>query len=1070
MLSHARDQTSQRPTATPADHAAADAWRDFSRYLPFPTAWVDPDERIVWANAAFEKACNIAVCPQSLRNVVQTNQKDVLGKFRTVLTTRQPAVLDRFANLSSVHLIPAANDTALGVIVTTASGARTPTPAIARIDEDQPTTDNLPSARSLLDLLPVGVYVCDAQGRITHFNKKAVELWGRTPALQDADDMYCGSLRLFDIESNELPHNETPMAEVLRTRKPQRDREIMIERPDGSRAVALVNISPLFDGDIFVGAVNCFQDISARKSSEERMRDEIHFREAVESCMPAGITGVDFEGRLIYANRDFCDMVGWTEDELIGHAAPLPYWAPHDYPRIKKALHETMSGRAHETGYELTFRRKSGEPIDVLLRTSPLMADDGTIQGWLASISDISELKRAERTTRFLMNASVEIAQSLDYETILNSVANLMVPAFGDGCVVDVVQPNGDIQHLTVVHSDPDRVELIRQIQRNYPLAKQNGGAAEVIQTGNGIFVTDITDEMLVEAAVDDAHLQWMREMGARSIMILPLNARGRVHGAITMLSAESGRRYMQRDYDIAEELARHCAIAIDKAHLYQDAQRELQERTRAEEALRISEERLRFTLDSAAVGTWDWDMATGRVQWSQNFCVIHDIEPETLSGTIDDFQRDIHPDDYDRVMTALNYAIEGDGTYDVEYRLRREDRTTKWLEAKGRVIYENEEPVAMAGICMDITERRLLEDRFRVAVEASPSAFVMVDIDGRIAMVNTQTERLFGYDRDELLGQPVELLVPDRYRREHPKLRNDFLANPHAHPMGAGRNLYCLRKNGTEFPVEIGLSPVHMPEGDFVLSAIVDITERQHAEDEIRTINKDLLDKNREMEQFVYTVSHDLKSPIVTIMGFLGMLREDLDEGNREDVLDSVQRIERATNRMSELIDDLLELSRIGRVRAEPEPVNFNELVAAIADDLQERIEAAGAQIDIQPGMPNVLVDRKRFVDVFENLLTNALKYGCTNELPRIEIGHVEDTDRTRFFVRDHGYGIDPEYHSRIFGLFQRLDNGKEGTGVGLAIVARVVEVHGGSVWVESSPGNGATFWIALPHDRILA
>lgn len=925
------------------------------------------------------------------------------------------------------------------------------------------------SASNLMNLLPVGLYVCNPHGLITHYSSKAAEIWGREPKLFDADDMYCGSFRLYDIDGNRLPHAESPMAEALRTQSHLRDLELLIERPDGSRATILTNISPIYDDDgNFVGAANCFKDISARKRVEERMGDEIRFRESIELCTPAGLTAMDRDGRIVYANRAFCELVGWAANELVGISPPFPFWSPDDLLQIESAMHDTMAGHADAQGYNVTFRKRTGEPIEVLLRTAPLVAHDGSVQGWLASISDITDLRHAERTARFLMSASVEIADSLDYETILDKVANLIVPAFGDWCIIDVLEPNGELQHVATVHTDPQLVELAHRVQRNYPVFKQEGGTAEVIRTGKGVLITDFTEEMLIAAAKDQHHLDLLREFHIRSMMILPVSARGRIHGAITILSSNSGRRFVERDYEIAEQIARHCAIAIDKARLFQEAERELQERTRAEQALRISEERLRFTLDAAAVGTWDWNMTTGRVQWSENLCRIHGVDPDSLSGTFDDFLRDVHPSDRAKVRTAIQQAIEGNGTYHVEYRLDRQ--TSQWIEAKGRVLYNHDRPVAMAGICMDITERRLLEERFRVAVEASPSALIMVDGAGTIAMVNSLTERLFGYSRKELLGQPVDMLVPERFRRNEPSLRSEFLAPLHARPMGAGRDLYCVRKDGTEFPVEIGLSPVQMPEGTFVLSAIVDITERKRAESEIRTINEDLRVKNREMEQFVYTVSHDLKSPIVTIMGFLGMLREDLEEGTREDVLDSVQRIERATQRMSELIDDLLELSRIGRVFAEPEPVPVADLVQSVLDDLEERIKDAGASVVVHAGMPVIRVDRKRFVDVFENLLTNALKYGCGADEPKFEVGWARTDDDIRLFVRDNGAGIDAEYHTRIFGLFQRLDTSQEGTGVGLAIVARVVEVHGGKTWVESTPGTGATFWIALPHDRIVS
>jgi len=218
------------------------------------------------------------------------------------------------------------------------------------------------------------------------------------------------------------------------------------------------------------------------------------------------------------------------------------------------------------------------------------------------------------------------------------------------------------------------------------------------------------------------------------------------------------------------------------------------------------------------------------------------------------------------------------------------------------------------------------------------------------------------------------------------------------------------------------------------------------------------------EMKQFVYTVSHDLKSPLVTCKGFVGLMKEDAEEGRWDDMLDSVERVERATERMGDLIDDLLELSRIGAIRNDPEHINVNDVLESVAEDLSKRILDVGAVLSIQEGLPSVVADRIRFVEVFENLLGNAIKYGCRGSRPRIDIGGVSLDGEIRFFVKDNGSGIAPEFHEKVFGLFQRLEADKEGTGVGLAAVARIMEVHGGRVWVESVPDAGATFWVAFP------
>lgn len=225
------------------------------------------------------------------------------------------------------------------------------------------------------------------------------------------------------------------------------------------------------------------------------------------------------------------------------------------------------------------------------------------------------------------------------------------------------------------------------------------------------------------------------------------------------------------------------------------------------------------------------------------------------------------------------------------------------------------------------------------------------------------------------------------------------------------------------------------------------------------------LEEKNKEMEQFVYTVSHDLKSPLVSCKGLLGLLLEDLESQDFEAVADSAQRLDRATNQLNQIIDDLLLHSRIGRKSQRLTEVNVNELLSGLLDQLADRVETAGAQVATQPHLPKVIADETDLLRVFENLITNSLKYGCDQPNSTIEIGGVRDHAEVCFYVRDEGRGIDPQYHERVFGLFQRLDVEQDGTGVGLASVAKIMNIYGGRAWVDSALGEGATFWIAFPN-----
>jgi PAS domain S-box-containing protein len=332
----------------------------------------------------------------------------------------------------------------------------------------------------------------------------------------------------------------------------------------------------------------------------------------------------------------------------------------------------------------------------------------------------------------------------------------------------------------------------------------------------------------------------------------------------------------------------------------------------------------------------------------------------------------------------------------------------------------------------------------------------VMIDDQGRVILVNAQTEALFGYARQELLGQSVEKLVPQRFRAGHPALRQGFFARPEARRMGAGRDLFGLRRDGSEFPVEIGLNPIRTEEGLFVLSAIVDITERKRAEEQVRRYAVELEKSNRELDQFAYSASHDLKAPLRAVHNLAQWVIEDagplLPDASKEHLDLMLERIAR----MEGLLTDLLAYSRVGRVQHEPEPVDLGNLVRGVIELL-----APPPDFRFLVGqLPTLLVERAPLEQVFRNLIGNAVKHHDRGA-GRIEVGVQDRGDYLEFFVRDDGPGIAPEYHQQVFQMFQTLRprDEVEGSGMGLALVKKIVENQRGHVMLDSAPGQGATF-----------
>lgn len=529
--------------------------------------------------------------------------------------------------------------------------------------------------------------------------------------------------------------------------------------------------------------------------------------------------------------------------------------------------------------------------------------------------------------------------------------------------------------------------------------------------------------------------------------------------------------------------------------------------------------------LEAAHIGTWSWNILQDTVAWSGNVESLLGLEPGTFSGLYQDYLELIYPPDRNLVMEVISQTIAGEKQeYHIEHRIRSTNGAVRWLEGKGRV-YRDEQgrAVEMVGSVADVTERKQAEmalkrrvNELQTVAEVSTAAATILDPDKLLNVAVQLTQHRFGlYHVHVFLYEPANQslsIAACGWQRDSPyegthEIRILHLNQSQSLVARAARDrqpvvVNNVRENSSWLPNPIlphtraelavpmvvgdmllGVLDAQAEEQDYFTSDTVNVyltlaaqlaiaiqNARLHNQtrqmlSQLQIAVQELEAKNAELERFTYTVSHDLKSPLITIRGFLGYLQKDAEVGNMERFYVDLVRIKDATNKMQRLLEDLLQLSRVGRVMNPQMAVPFEEIAWEAVALVTGRINENGVKVLVAEDMPLVRVDRPRMVEVMQNLVDNAVKFMAHQPSPRLEIGMRPQGAETVFFVCDNGIGIDVRYHEKIFGLFDKLDAYSEGTGVGLALAKRIIEFHGGKIWVESEGvGHGSCFCFTLP------
>ncbi len=359
----------------------------------------------------------------------------------------------------------------------------------------------------------------------------------------------------------------------------------------------------------------------------------------------------------------------------------------------------------------------------------------------------------------------------------------------------------------------------------------------------------------------------------------------------------------------------------------------------------------------------------------------------------------------------------------------------------------------------------------FEALFESAPDAMLASDEDGRIVHANNQSEKMFGYRRSELLGQSIEVLVPERFHGGHSAHRQEYCHDPRLRPLGIGKNLYARRSDGSEFPADIMLSPMDAANGVLVLSVVRDVSVRAQHETKILDLNRQLRERieelqaaNQSLETFSYSISHDLRAPLRAIEGFSSILSDEYSSDLEPEARRLLHVISTNCHKMGRLIEDLLAFSRLSASEVVRGEIDMTALAQSVVDELRAMDPARQIEIELHT-LPRAWGERPVVRQVLVNLISNAWKFTRHAPRPAIEIGSYRDAGRDVYFVEDNGVGFDPQYSDRLFRVFERLHGGDEfeGSGIGLAMVRRICRRHGGEAWGIGKAGQGAKFCFTL-------
>ncbi|MCU4742306.1 PAS domain S-box protein [Natronoglomus mannanivorans] len=867
-------------------------------------------------------------------------------------------------------------------------------------EREQDLTDRI------LETSPVGIVVLDSDGELVRINERGTDLLGIP---EDEFEEFSPSDRpVYDEDGRPLSIGDHPFAKALETGEPVIGTVLSIVLPDGERRWLSVNATPLFDDDGEIDrVVTTGKDVTELKERERRLEqraDDLSTElNEVFGRVSDAFYALDEEFRFTHVNERAEKLLRRPEEELLGESLweLFPEAAAED--EVWDAFHTAIESQ-EPTSYELYF-----DPLDLWVEAHVYPSRTG-VSVYFRDVHDRiqreRELERSERR----------------YRTLAEYFPNGIVTLFDD-----------DLRYTLAAGQAFD----------DFPVS-----AAEIEgQTAPDVWGEDVGEvlEPALRAALDgeerSVELEYVdREWVVHAVPIT--DAEGDVFAGMTMAQ------------DITEQKER-------------------------ERYLRDAKAQLEAATEAGAIGTWEWDIPADQFVTGASFARQFGVDPEAAREGVplERITDSIHEADRDHVTEKIEAAMEDCGEYEAEYRVWNADGELRWVVARGHVECDAEgTPISFPGALADITDRkraeraletqrRQLETVFRVL----PVGVVVAEADGTIVKANETAAEIWGgdvfdaanvadYDRYTAwwadTGDRVE---PDEWTMAQ-VLRDEEVTEP---------NVYEIETvDGKRRVIMEHGMPVRDEYGDVsrAVVTLTDISERREYQRKLEETISKLEESNERLEQFAYAASHDLQEPLRMVSSYLQLIDRRYSDAFDDDGQEFLAFAIDGADRMREMIEGLLEYSRIETRGEAFEPVDLDAVLEDVLDDIQVKIGESDAEITAE-SLPQVRGDAGQLRQVFQNLLSNAITYSG-DEPPRVHVSADRDGRQWTISVRDEGIGIDPSDADRIFEVFHRLHGREEysGAGIGLALCQRIVERHGGEIRVDSEPGEGATFSFTLP------